>query len=187
MMSLAFAVLRSRFLAAFRWMTANSTHSLLVLLGIALVFSAYERNQAAKWRMVARERAQDIVDMRDASDANLAAQIAQSRAVEEKAAALAKDSQTHETEMRNQLAAAGDAYARANSLRARTTHCGAPGASREDQPPSGGDGSGADAVVLDRQDYDVLVGNTARLKAVNDWGKSLIDAGLATDGASPKP
>lgn len=46
-------------------------------------------------------------------------------------------------------------------------------------PASGGDAAGPDAVVLDRGDYDILTGNTARLVEVQRWGGALIQDGLA--------
>lgn len=41
------------------------------------------------------------------------------------------------------------------------------------------DRPGADAVVLERTDYDILVANTVRLQAVREWGLSLQAAGVA--------
>lgn len=39
--------------------------------------------------------------------------------------------------------------------------------------PKGGDRSGADAVILSRHDFDVMVENSVRLKAVHDWALTL--------------
>lgn len=41
------------------------------------------------------------------------------------------------------------------------------------------DRPGADAVVLERADYDILVANTVRLQAVREWGLELVKAGVA--------
>ena len=52
-------------------------------------------------------------------------------------------------------------------------------------PTPGGDpaprdnGPGPDAVVVARPDYDILVGNTARLEAIHQWGDALIKDGRA--------
>ena len=56
---------------------------------------------------------------------------------------------------------------------------GDPGASGQDRTASGGDGSGADAVVLSRTEFDQLAGNTLRLEQVRRWGQALLDTGLA--------
>ena len=56
---------------------------------------------------------------------------------------------------------------------------GNPGASGQDRPAQGGDGPGADPVVLTRAEFDQLAGNTLRLEQVRRWGQSLMDAGLA--------
>ena len=43
------------------------------------------------------------------------------------------------------------------------------------------DRPGADAVVIERADYDILVANTVRLQAVREWGLELVKAGVAVE------
>lgn len=52
-------------------------------------------------------------------------------------------------------------------------------ASTEGQAAEVSNGPGADAVILERADYDILIANTLRLKAVNEWGKALVAEGVA--------
>jgi hypothetical protein len=51
---------------------------------------------------------------------------------------------------------------------------------------SRGDGSGSDAVVLDRSVFDQFVSNTLRPEQVRRWGQSLMDAELAQSYPEPK-
>lgn len=76
---------------------------------------------------------------------------------------------------------AADRYARANRVRTQAPRRppGEPGGAGETRPTEGVDGPGADAVVLARPDYDVLVSNTERLVRSHAWAEDLIDNGLA--------
>lgn len=61
---------------------------------------------------------------------------------------------------------------------------GSTGAAGEADAAGLGDGSGADAVVIERRAFDQFVSNTLRLERVRRWGQSLINAGLATNSLS---
>ena len=52
-------------------------------------------------------------------------------------------------------------------------------ATAEGQVAEVSDRPGADAVILERADYDILIANTLRLKAVHEWGEGLKAAGVA--------
>lgn len=124
----------------------------------------------ARWEQAAKAWQQ-------ASDANRALAVAQVKAVEAKSAQLAKDNQDHEQDLRAQLGARSAAYA--DRMRADAYCRSTAPAPAEDHPAPVDHGPGADAVVLERADYDILVANTVRLQAVREWGLELVKAGVA--------
>lgn len=79
--------------------------------------------------------------------------------------------------LRADLRDAGARYAAANGLRSRACPAGgAPGgtlAAAEGDSAESSNGPGADAVVLSRDDFDILNENTARLIAVREWALGL--------------
>lgn len=124
----------------------------------------------ARWEQAAKAWQQ-------ASDANRALAVAQVKAVEAKSAQLAKDNQDHEQDLRAQLGARSAAYA--DRMRADAYCRSTAPAPAEDHPAPVDHGPGADAVILGRTDFDILTENTVRLKAANEWAKSLVKEGMA--------
>ena len=120
-----------------------------------------------------------------ASDANAAKAIAQVKAVEAKSAALAKDNQIHEQDIRRDYGARSIVYAdrmRADKVCGRTAPAPA-----QDNPAPVDNSPGQDAIVVSRDDFDILTENTIRLKAAHDWGLALVKEGLAEPVVWPEP
>jgi len=118
-----------------------------------------------------------VSDMETAS--NEAWMLAQKQVAETEAhyAKLAKENARAETEIRTVYRDRGSAYA--DRMRADQV-CRAPTASASGGDPAPlGDRPGPDAVILGRADFDILVGNTARLEAVHNWGEEMIVTGAA--------
>ena len=90
---------------------------------------------------------------------------------------LAKENVRVETEIRTVYRDRAGAYA--DRMRADQV-CRAPATPTSGGDPAPlGDRPGPDAVVLGRADFDILVGNTARLEAVHNWAEELIVTGAA--------
>lgn len=86
-------------------------------------------------------------------------------------------------ESRMRLLSAADRYARANIVRPEAVGC-TPGrtlTSSQGDPAEGGHGprGAAELVAVSRNDFDLLVANSARLEDVRRWGESLVQEGLA--------
>jgi hypothetical protein len=66
-------------------------------------------------------------------------------------------------------------YASANRVRTKAAYSPPSGtpAPADDHGSQGSDRPGADAVVLDRDDFDIMVENSVRLKAAVEWAKTL--------------
>lgn len=121
----------------------------------------------------------------EASAKNLADQIAAKAKWEAQTAQLAKENRLVEDSLRATLGARADAHAgrmRFNQICRRAT-APAPGP----DPAPLDNGPGADAVVLERRDYDTLIDNTVRLKAAHEWGEALILDGVAMPMTLPEP
>ncbi len=87
------------------------------------------------------------------------------------------DNADHEADrLRIDLRNAADRYADAHGVRTACTASSASSgtvAAAKDSIAPDRDGPGADAVVLSRDDFDTLTGNTARLVAVREWALGL--------------
>ena len=131
------------------------------------------------------DKTRQLAELKAASDANLAAAIAQVKAVEAKSAALAKDNQIHEQDIRRDYGARSIVYAdrmRADKVCGRTAPAPA-----QDNPAPVDNSPGQDAIVVSRDDFDILTENTIRLKAAHDWGFALVKEGLAEPVVWPEP
>lgn len=151
-------------------------------LALALGFAAWcwqGWNGAEAQRDEARAT---IAKMELASEQARQAQIAANLASEARYRAEAEKTDAEHQKELALARSASDRYARAHGLRA---YCaGGSGqtlAPAEDNAPQGGDRPGdlANVVVVQRNDYDLLVDNSLRLKAVHDWGQTLVKEGLA--------
>lgn len=150
------------------------------LLIATLLFGGVQTWRAGYWKQVATVLRLDLDKIK------LAQTIAGERAVAAKAAEEARTrlnsertDSAHQTELAR-LRALADRYANANRVRSKApggASSGAP-APTNNHSPQGADGPGTDAVVLDRDDFDIMVENTARLKAAHDWATTL-NAGTA--------
>jgi len=140
------------------------------------LWRGWSREEAAHLADNAKHKA-ELARIEQASDANLAAQIAQVKAVEAKSAAIAKDNANAETQIRTVYVDRG----RANAERMRFDKVCSSAASSpaQDNPAPVDHGPGPEAIVLERRDYDILIENTARLEAVHQWGDAMVKEGLA--------
>lgn len=68
---------------------------------------------------------------------------------------------------------AADAYAQRMRAQVARGASGNPASPAPGNSPEGPDGPRADAVVVGRDDFDILVENSVRLKAAHDWAKTL--------------
>ncbi len=119
----------------------------------------------------------ELANALKASEANRQAAIAQVKEVEAKYAAQAKDNERDEANLRRSLGALAADYA--DRMRADKVCFRAAAAPSQGETAPVDHGPGADAIFLGRADYETLVGNTARLQAVHQWGQGLVEAGLA--------
>lgn len=82
---------------------------------------------------------------------------------------------------------ASDAYAqrmRAQINRGASSGAASPG---EGDGPESPDRSGADAVMVGRDDFDILIENSVRLRAAHDWAKTLTQPLPAVAFGQPIP
>lgn len=112
-----------------------------------------------------------IAAMTKASKEARAAQIALFKERTDKETQIAKDADNAKTNIIERGNTAADRMRAKDYCRATYT----PATSGSAQ---GGNPASDTAVVLDRRDYDILVGNTARLVQVKAWGDDLIKEGL---------
>jgi len=128
-----------------------------------------------------KEKDREIAERDAASAANLAAAQQQVRDMETKFMIQVQEN----IHVENDLRAAMGARSAANADRMRFDKvCRlTPAAAREDHPAPEPDSPGADAIVVERRDYDTLVENTVRLQAAHEWAVGLIKA----DSAVPDP
>lgn len=124
-----------------------------------------------------------------------AAHQAEARAIAAKQATEARyRAEAEKTDVTYQTALAGaqrasDAYAR--RMRAKAPG-GSPGTApppADDNGPESPDSAGQDAVVVNRDDFDILVENSVRLKAAHEWAKTLTQGPLpeVEFGTKPNP
>ena len=113
-----------------------------------------------------------IVQMEQASKDARAAQLAMNKANTDKQTEIARKADANENDIVNR----GARYA--DSLPAKN-YCRKTDSAAESGLASGGDVASDTAVILERADYDILVGNTARLVQVKAWSDDLIGQGLA--------
>jgi TolA-binding protein len=116
-----------------------------------------------------------IVAMKKASSDARAAQIALNKQVTDKQTEIARLTDANETNRRD-ISMRSRAYA--DRMRA-DTYCRQASATAESGIAQSDNGAGADAVMVTREDFDILTGNTARLMDVYSWSQEMISAGLA--------
>lgn len=133
-----------------------------------------------------KARAQ-VVQMEAASKEARAKQIALNQAVQAKYETLAeKADHAHAIELADARSRAA-AYASRNGVRSYCQSSAGQASSAPEGPVAPRDnGPGADAVILNRDDFDQLVENTLRLKAAHEWGESLVKDGVAVVYPEPK-
>lgn len=164
-----------RLTSAWSWLTASATHILAAMLAVAVLFSLYERHDAAKWHKVA--------------DSTLAAQKAATQAQvavnHEPAAKSVQIAEKSDVDSQSYYAAgraAGLAYADAHRVRddaCQPSDPGLPGADRAAQVDDG-PGATSSMVALSADDYALLTGNSLRLAQVHQDAEQLIAAGAAS-------
>jgi hypothetical protein len=116
-----------------------------------------------------------IAEMKKASEVAGAAQIALFNANTEKQTQIARLTDANETNRRFVADLSSD-YAKRMSAE---NYCREASSATKSDSAQGGDGTSADAVVVTREDFDILTDNTARLMDVFDWSQGMIEAGLA--------
>jgi hypothetical protein len=153
--------------------------ALLVILPLCLAL-AWQTYQVSRWKGREAKAQATIAQMQLASEQARAAQIALNQATEAKYRTLAEIADhAHEKELADARSRAA-AYAGRNGLRSYCQGSAGQAGSPAEGPVAPGDnGPGADAVVLNRNDFDQLVENTLRLKAAHDWGLAMVREGLA--------
>lgn len=113
-----------------------------------------------------------IVQMEQASKGARAAQLAMNKANTDRQTQIARNADNAKTDIIDR----GRAYADRMSGQA---YCRKADSSAKSGLAAGGDVASDTAVILERADYDILVGNTARLVQVKAWSDDLIGQGLA--------
>ena len=152
------------------------------LIALTLIIRGdYYRIDRNHWRSVAQVLRIDLDAIKAAQSA--ATQLAEARKREEQAQFSQLAERADNAEHTNaRLRAAAARYAAAHRVRTQAAQGGSSGTDRTGarEAAESGDGPGGDAgVVVSRTDFDTLVSNTVRLKAVHDWGDDLVAAGLA--------
>jgi len=118
------------------------------------------------------KRDETIAQMEAARKIATAAQMALFNEVTSKQTQIAKDADNAKTDIVERGNRAAD------RMRAKD-YCIAAATTSENGIASGSDVTSDTAIVLDRRDYDILVGNTARLVQVKAWSDRLIAEGMA--------
>lgn len=150
-----------------------------LVAALALAWIQYSGKQRA---LDQRDKArQAMAEMVMAQDAAKEAQDRVNREWQAKSERLAKEADNAKDTL-DRYRTAADRFASGNSL--RKVCGGATGVARpapEDGAPENRDEPGADAgmVVVARNDFDIFVENSLRLKLVQEWGDSLIREGMA--------
>lgn len=168
------------FMAGVKWLFAAWERIVIFVLLAAVVWfwhgKGVEADRADKWAEASQkwENAHNLMVV--ASEENHKAQIALNKANTDKQTEIARLTDENQAN-RIVMASRADDYARRMSAKG---YC-----ERQASPPAksniaqSGDRPGDDAVVLSREDFDVLNRNTARLTDVKLWGDKLIIEGLA--------
>ena len=133
----------------------------------------YAGKQSA-YRTIAKRDA-TIVAMEQSSKLATAIQIALNKQVTDKQTQIARMIDANETNRRD-IANRSNAYAGRMSAK---DYCRKANPAPENHFTSSSEGASADAVVVNRADFDILTSNTARLIDVKAWGDALINEGLA--------
>lgn len=121
------------------------------------------------------KRDDTITQMKSASKIATAVQIELNKQVTDKQTKIARMIDDNKTNRRD-IVDHSRAYAGRMSAQG---YCRKASATPESGAAEGSDGSSADAVVVNRADFDILTHNTARLADVKAWADSLIGEGLA--------
>jgi len=173
MLPLAVPALRS---LPWRWIGVGS-------LALAAAFGWW---RAGVWHDIADKRAETIVVQEKAYEAAQAAahvRAAIARIQTENSYAQAARAADRSREANVALRRAADRYARAHSLRAQASQGGAGPAvaAGEGGPSKGGDGPSpaAELLAISRNDFEILVENSIRLRRVQEWGDDLVQRKLA--------
>lgn len=169
-----------RIKSAFAWVQQSSTHALIALCVVLALWGAYQRSQSRHWHARYNARAEETDR---ASREAAAAAVAQVKMIEAKSAQNAEENVHVAQAIRTVYVDRGSSFAdrmRLDKVCRRDTP-----APTKDIPAPVDNGPGPDAVVLERKDFDVFVENTARLKAVHEWGEGQIRDGLAVPLPDP--
>lgn len=166
--------------AGVKWLFAAWERIVIFALLAAVVWfwhgKGVETRRADKWAEASQKWQNAYNLMVVASEENRRAQIALNKAVTDKQTDIARLTDENQTN-RLLIASRADDYARRMSAKG---YC-----ERQASPPAksdiaqSGDRPGDDAVILTRDDFDILNRNTARLTDVKLWGDKLIIEGLA--------
>lgn len=172
--------------------TFIKSHWRLFAMGLLLIAMAWIWNSRNNWREIAHRWQENAETWRlaykaqqsayEAAQAASAAKFEAQRIKTESTYRILAERADNASQDAQDMRAAADRFAR--RMRAQTRTAGgatggtSPGA--EGGTAESGDGASADAsVVVPRADFDTLVDNTIRLKAVQKWGDELIAADLA--------
>lgn len=173
MIPFALSALRS---LPWRWIGVGS-------LALAAAFGWW---RADVWHDVATQRAETIKTQKAAYEAAQAAAHARAaiaRIQTENSYAQAAHAADRVRQADGALRRAADLYARAHSLRAEAVEGGAGPAvaAGEGGPSKGGDGPSpaAELLAISRNDFEILVENSIRLRRVQEWGDDLVQRKLA--------
>ncbi len=126
-------------------------------------------------RETVAQREATIAQMQQASNDAKAAQIALNKANTDKQTEIARLTDANETNRRNIANRSRDYAIRMSA----DSYCRKASAAAEGDIAESRNGTSADAVMVSREDFDILTGNTARLADVKAWGDALIGEGLA--------
>jgi hypothetical protein len=126
-------------------------------------------------RETVAEREATIAQMEQASKIATAAQIALNKANTDKQTEIARLTDANETNRRNIANRSRDYAIRMSA----ENYCRKASAAAKSDIAESRNGTSADAVMVSREDFDILTGNTARLADVKAWGDALIAEGLA--------
>jgi hypothetical protein len=126
-------------------------------------------------RETVAKREATIAQMEQASKIATAAQIALNKANTDKQTEIARLTDANETSRRNIANRSRDYAIRMSA----ENYCRKASAAAKSDIAESRNGTSADAVMVSREDFDILTGNTARLADVKAWGDALIAEGLA--------
>lgn len=152
--------------ASYPWQTA-------LIASLCLSLWLYSGKQDAIATIAKRDVT--ITQMKSASKIATAVQIELNKQVTDKQTKIARMIDDNETNRRD-IVDRSRAYAGRMSAQG---YCRKASAAPESGAAESSDGSSADAVVVNRADFDILTHNTARLADVKAWADRLIGEGLA--------